>query len=106
MIISILSVFWIAVQIYAFTSPSSPNSLTHQANDKGELCGGEENEGRGNLLYFDISKCAGLQARGGYCKTAQASMMIKNGNNRMKMFVLNTLTGTKPDKSSLFVSCK
>ena len=75
-IISILSVFWITVQIYALTSPSCPTSLTHLANDKGELCGGEENEGRGNLLYFDISKCAGLQANGGYCKTPQASIFL------------------------------
>ena len=75
-IFSIISVLWVTLVIYAFTSPSNPTSLTHLANDKGELCGGEENQGRRNLLYFDISKCAGLQARGGYCKTAQASMMI------------------------------
>ena len=75
-IFSIISVLWVTLVIYAFTSPSSPTSLTHQANDKGELCGEEENEGRENLLYFDISKCAGLQANGGYCKTAQASFFL------------------------------
>ena len=72
-IIAIVIVLWVTLVIFAFTSPSSPNSLTYQANDQGELCGGEENKGRKNLLYFDISKCAGLQANGGYCKTAQAS---------------------------------
>ena len=75
-IFSTLFILWVTLVIYAFTSPSSPTSLTHQANDQGELCGGEENEGRGNLLYFDISKCAGLQANGGYCKTPQASIFL------------------------------
>ena len=74
--ISTLLVLWVTLVIYTFTSPSSPTSLTHLANDKGELCGGEENEGRGNLLYFDISKCAGLQAISGYCKTPQASIFL------------------------------
>ena len=75
-IIAIVIVLWVTLVIFAFTSTSSPNSLTHQANDKGALCGEKENEGRKKLLYFDISKCAGLQANGGYCKTPQASIFL------------------------------
>ena len=70
-ILATLPILWTALQIYAFTSSSNPASLTHLTNSKGELCGEGENEGRENLLYYDISMCAGLEARYENCKSAK-----------------------------------
>ena len=70
-ILATLPILWMVLQIYAFTSSSNPASLTHLANSKGEVCGEGENEGRENLLYYDISKCAGLEARYENCKSAK-----------------------------------
>jgi len=54
------------------TSTGTFTSLTHLPNSRGELCGeGANNEGRGNLLYFDVSRCAGLRADNETCRSHQ-----------------------------------
>ena len=70
-ILATLLISWTVLQIYAFTSSSSPTSLTHLTNSKGELCGEGENQGRENLLYYDISMCAGLEPRYENIKSAK-----------------------------------
>ena len=94
LLISSVTLFlWMVLQIYA-SSSSSPSRLTQLTNSLGKVCGenklvsvkaptptqvcGEgENEGRENLLYFDISKCAGLEARYEHCK----SIKVRQDNN-------------------------
>ena len=47
-------------------------SINHIPNSRGELCGnGAINKGRENLLYFDISRCAGLRADNETCRSNQ-----------------------------------
>ena len=96
LLISSVTLFlWMVLQIYASSSSSSsPSRLTQLTNSLGKVCGenklvsvkaptptqvcGEgENEGRENLLYFDISKCAGLEARYEHCK----SIKVRQDNN-------------------------
>ena len=67
---------WTVLQIYAFSSSSSRTRLTHLTNSKGEVCGESENEGRKNLLYFDISKCAGLKESSEDCKSAKVRILL------------------------------
>ena len=63
----ILFVLWTVLQFYEFSS----TSVTHLTNSKGEVCGEGENQGREHLLYYDIPKCAGLEAGSEHCKSAQ-----------------------------------
>ena len=67
----LVTIFWTVLQIYAFTSFPIPTSLTQLSNSKGEVCGEGENQGRENLLYYDISKCAGLEAGHDICRSAK-----------------------------------
>ena len=56
-----ISILWISLQTYAFSSAPSPTSLNQLTDSKGEICGEGEDQGRGNLLYYDITKCAELE---------------------------------------------
>ena len=62
---------------YASTSDGTFTSLTNLPNSKGELCGeGKKNGGRENLLYFDLSRCAGLRADTDICRTNKVGMIM------------------------------
>ena len=65
-------VLWTALQIYVLSRPN----LSHLTNSKGEVCGEGENQGRTHLLYYDIPKCAGLDAGSETCKSAQVSHFL------------------------------
>ena len=71
----LVALLWTVLQIYSFSSLSSQTSLTHLTNSLGEVCGEGENEGRENLLYFDISKCDGLEASSELCKSAEVRIL-------------------------------
>ena len=75
--VSLLS--WLFLLIfYMSTSTGTFTSLTHLPNSRGELCGeGANNEGRGNLLYFDVSRCAGLRADNETCRSHQVRIFIR-----------------------------
>ena len=95
LLISTVTLFlWTVLQIYASLSSASPTRLIQLTNSLGkvrrenklvsvkvptptQVCGEGENEGRENLLYFDISKCAGLEARYEHCK----SIKVRQDNN-------------------------
>ena len=63
---------------YTSTSTTTYTSLTHLPNSRGELCGeGANNEGRENLLYFDVSRCAGLRADNETCRSNQVWNFIR-----------------------------
>ena len=63
---------------YTSTSTFTYTSLTHLPNSRGELCGeGANNEGRENLLYFDVSRCAGLRADNETCRSNQVWIFIR-----------------------------
>ena len=49
----------IGVAIYAF-SHGNPSRLLHPTNSNGELCGQHNQTDKPNLLYFDLSQCAGI----------------------------------------------
>ena len=68
-----VSLSWLFLLVfYTATSTHSFTSLTHLPNSRGEVCGeGAKNKERENLLYFDISKCAGLRADNETCRTKQ-----------------------------------
>ena len=68
-------VLWTGLQIYIFSSSGQTN-LSHLTNSKGEVCGEGENQGREYLLYYDIPKCAGLDAGSETCKSAQVSQFL------------------------------
>ena len=75
--VSLLS--WLFLLIfYMSTSTGTFTSLTHLPNSRGELCGeGANNEGRENLLYFDVSRCAGLRADNETCRSHQVRIFIR-----------------------------
>jgi hypothetical protein len=60
----------ILVAYYAF-SKGNPAKLVHPFNSNGELCGHQNQTGKPHLLYFDVTKCAGLAASEGGCATPQ-----------------------------------
>ena len=74
-----LSISWLLLlAFYTITSTSTFTSLTHLPNSKGELCGeGAINKGRENLLYFDVSRCAGLRADNETCRSNQVRIFIR-----------------------------
>ena len=55
------------------SNTGSYKSLTHLPDSQGEICGeGAANAGRGNLLYFEVSRCAGLVPSGSeICRSKQ-----------------------------------
>ena len=55
------------------SNTGSYTSLIHLPDSQGEICGeGAVNTGRGNLLYFDVSRCAGLAPPGSeICRSKQ-----------------------------------
>ena len=71
-----LSLSWLfLLAFYTATSTHSFTSLTHLPNSRGEVCGeGAKNKERENLLYFDISKCAGLRADNETCRSKQVGI--------------------------------
>ena len=49
----------ICFALYAF-SHGNPLRLLHPTNSQGELCGQHNQTGKPNLLYFDLTQCAGI----------------------------------------------
>eukprot|EP00092_Neocalanus_flemingeri_P054119 GFUD01063736.1.p1 GENE.GFUD01063736.1~~GFUD01063736.1.p1 ORF type:complete len:668 (+),score=70.01 GFUD01063736.1:50-2053(+) len=64
------SLGWAGVAIYAFAN-GNPARLIHPSNSEGEICGKGNQTGKPNLLYFDLTWCAGLPAVVGGCPTTQ-----------------------------------
>ena len=60
----------IGVAYYAFPK-GSPEKILNPTNLKGEQCGQGNQTGKPNLLYFDLTQCAGLSALEGGCLTPQ-----------------------------------
>ena len=61
---------WFGVACYAF-SRGNPFQLIHPSNSEGEICGRGANEGKPNLLFFDLSRCVKLSAALAGCPTPQ-----------------------------------
>ena len=60
---------WVGVGVIGFQS-GNPEQLVYPSNSEGEICGRKENEGKPNLLFFDLTKCLSLGALFG-CPTPQ-----------------------------------
>ena len=74
------SLSWLLLlTFYTTTFTGTITSLTHLPNSRGEVCGeeGMNNKGRENLLYFDISRCAGLRSANVTCMSKQVRIFIK-----------------------------
>ena len=72
-ILSVILSWFMLVLVLTSTSTGSVTSLDHLPDSQGVICGegsvnmdgdseGSVNKGRGFLLYFEVSKCAGLMA--------------------------------------------
>ena len=72
-ILSVILSWFMLVLVLTSTSTGSITSLDHLPDSQGVICGegsvnmdgdseGSVNKGRGFLLYFEVSKCAGLMA--------------------------------------------
>jgi len=66
----VFCVSFVGVAFYAFYA-GNPGQLVHPSNSAGEICGQGNQGANPNLLYFDLTQCAGLQAKLASCPTPQ-----------------------------------
>ena len=89
-ILSVILSWFMLVLVLTSTSTGSVSSLDHLSDSQGVICGegsvnmdGDSersvNKGRGFLLYFEVSKCAGLMADE-ICRSTQVPD-LNNSNN-------------------------
>ena len=65
----LMTVAWLVVMVYSLVT-GNPARLSLPTNSLGELCGGPAHPDRPHLLYWDITRCAGL---GAACPTKQVT---------------------------------
>merc|ERR1740137_20300 len=56
----------VCISFYVALS-SKPYKVLHPTNNKGEICGLGDQSGKPNLLYLDLTQCAGLNATQSGC---------------------------------------
>ena len=89
-VLSVILSFFTLVLVLTSTSTGRVTSLDHLPDSQGVICGegsvnmdgdseGSVNKGRGFLLYFEVSKCAGLMADE-ICRSTQVPD-LNNSNN-------------------------
>ena len=65
----LMTVAWLVVMVYSLVT-GNPARLSLPTNSQGKLCGGPAYPDRPHLLYWDITRCAGL---GAGCPTKQVT---------------------------------
>ena len=89
-VLSVILSFFTLVLVLTSTSTGSVASLDHLSDSQGVVCGegsvnmdGDSersvNKGRGFLLYFEVSKCAGLMADE-ICRSTQVTDLYNSNN--------------------------